>query len=95
VRRLRRVEESTTSSRISPPGVGELSRRFGNTMVSIFKENGAPLRDVHPQHPPVYKEVNSKVRHIDGDALEDGDHNVPEMSGQLTQARQRYTRRCR
>jgi hypothetical protein len=25
------------SSMISPPGVGELSRRFGDTVVSIFK----------------------------------------------------------
>jgi hypothetical protein len=31
------VDASTTSSRISPPGVGELSRRFGDTLVSIFK----------------------------------------------------------
>jgi hypothetical protein len=31
------VDESITSSRRSLPGVGELSRRFGDTMVSIFK----------------------------------------------------------
>jgi hypothetical protein len=34
---LRRVDESTTSSRISPPGVGQMSRCFGDTVVSIFR----------------------------------------------------------
>jgi hypothetical protein len=37
VRRLRWVDESMMSSRISPPVVGELSRRFGDTVVFIFK----------------------------------------------------------
>jgi hypothetical protein len=75
VRRLRRVDESMMSSRISPPGLGELSRRFGDTVVSIFKE------------------VESGYQHIDGDALEDGDHSVSETSGQLTHTRRRYPRR--
>jgi hypothetical protein len=37
VRRLRRVDESTMSSRISPPGVGELSRRFEDTVLTRIK----------------------------------------------------------
>ena len=37
MRRLRRVEESRASSGMSPPIVGELSRRFEGAVAFIFK----------------------------------------------------------
>jgi hypothetical protein len=72
------VDESMMSSRTSPPGVGELSRRFKEAELFLLS---------------VYIEVEFGYRHIDGDALENGDQSVSETSGQLTRTRRRYPRR--
>ena len=80
--RPRRVQESRASWGISPPDVGELSRRFEGAMAFIVK-GGVSI-------------VRCQLELIDdGDTtLKNEGHSAFETSGQLTHIRRRYPPRC-